>query len=142
MKLIKYTAGACCALAMTGTALAGNANDLIGTWKGLSNTAVIGSSPHRAITDNSNIQFFNDEFTIVIDQVKGRNFSGYLSSKKYKEQFVGALKSDMKRGVFVDTDGTATFEIVSQDAIELCYTHITSPDSKSSVAACTEYKRQ
>jgi hypothetical protein len=142
MQLIKYTAGALCALAMTATALAGNAIDLIGTWKGVSNTAVIGTDQHHDSSEKNNIQFFNNEFTIVIDQVKGRNFSGYLTTKNHKENLVGALKADMKRGVFVDTDGTATFEMVSQDVLELCYAHPTSADRKSSVAACTEYKRQ
>lgn len=142
MKLIKYTAGALCALVLTGAALASNANDLMGTWKGVSNTAVIGTDQHHASTEKSNVQFFNNEFTIVIDQVKGRNFSGYLATKNHKEQFVGALRTDMKRGVFVDTDGTAAFEMVNKDVMELCYTHPTSADLKSSVAACTEYTRQ
>lgn len=47
MKFISYTAGALCALVMTCTAFAGDANDLIGTWKGLSNTAVIDTDQHQ-----------------------------------------------------------------------------------------------
>lgn len=142
MTLLKFSLGVCCAVAMTNVTLAEGANSLIGTWKGLSNTAVIGADQHHGNKSNNNVQFFNSEFTIVIDKVKGQNFAGYLESKNHKELLAGAIRSNMKSGVFVDSDGVGYFELLGQDTLEVCYTHTISSDGKSGVAACTDYKRQ
>jgi hypothetical protein len=142
IKLLKYSLSIFFSLAMTNVVFAQDTSNLIGTWKGTSNTSVIGADQHHDNKANNNVQFFNSDFTIVIDKVQGRNFSGYLESKNRKELVAGAIRSNMKSGVFVDSDGMATFELVEQDIIELCYTHTTSSNNKSSVAACTDYKRQ
>ena len=141
-KLLKCSLSIFFSLAMTNAVFAQDTTNLIGTWKGTSNTAVIGADQHHNNKANNNVQFFNSDFTIVIDKVQGRNFSGYLESKNRKELVAGSIRSNMKSGVFVDSDGMATFELVGQDIIELCYTHTTSSNNKSSVAACTDYKRQ
>ena len=52
------------------------------------------------------------------------------------------LLNDMKSGVIVDSDGSATFKRINANVLDLCYVHLPSANNKSSVALCSEYRRQ
>ena len=124
------------ALAQTATA-----PDLLGTWVGVSNSAVIsGGNHHPGGTENS-VRFRHVEFKLVIDKQEGRNFAGKSSSSEYTEPFVGAMRADVKSGVMADTDGTYTFTLVGNGRMELCYAQPRT-NGASIVAACLEYEKK
>lgn len=125
------------------TALASDAKNMIGTWRGEAHVAVIGVNPHHRTNDPEAVRFVKTEFTFVIDKQEGRNFAGYRFSKSgFKDSFVGAFRADMKSGVISDSDGTRIFEMVGDDVMDSCYTHTISSNGKSTVAECNELRRQ
>jgi hypothetical protein len=136
-------------LCLSLSAFAQNSPVLLGTWKGVGHTAVAGSGtfhPPEAGKD-SNQRFRNVEYVLVIDREEGRNFSGYLTatSKKdstdtnYKPTILGTFGKDMKNGVWVSPNGTATFKLVDPKNLEVCHTH-TTPQQR--VASCFELVKQ
>lgn len=128
--------------AFTTAALADQSPSMLGVWKGQSHTAMIGDAIHHFDAANQDVKFVSAEFTLVIEEEKGRNFSGYLMSKLDKERVIGAFRSNMVDGVYVDSNGSVIFERVSPDQLDVCYTHTPSPGDNSSIAACIEFKRQ
>lgn len=117
--------------------------NMTGTWVGIANVAVLGVNPHHKTTDPKEMRFVKTEFTFVIDKQQGQNFSGYSFSKNgAKDNFVGALRSDMKSGVMSDSDGVSAFQMIGKYLMDSCYTHTISSHGKSTVAACNELKRQ
>jgi hypothetical protein len=132
-----------CATLLSGAALADNSSSMLGTWTGVSNVAVIGDAPkHHEPGDGSGVKFVKTDFTIVIEAQEGRNFSGHWKSDSHEENIAGALMNDMKSGVIVDSDGSATFKRINANVLDLCYVHLPSANNKSSVALCSEYRRQ
>jgi hypothetical protein len=131
-----------CATLLSANTLADNHSTLLGTWTGKSNTAVIGQALHFGQAEGRDVRFVSTEFTLVIEKEQGRNFAGYFMSKLDKEPIAGAFMADMMNGVFVDSDGSATFSRTGKDRLEVCYTHVPSPGNSSSVAACILYTRQ
>jgi hypothetical protein len=125
------------------TAFATDPINMIGTWVGVANVAVLGANTHHNTTDPQEVRFARTEFTFIIDKQQGQNFSGYRFSKNGgHDNFVGALRSDMKSGVMTDSDGHRSFQMVSKDLMDSCYTHTISSNGKSTVAECNELKRQ
>jgi len=131
-----------CATFLSANALADNHSTMLGTWTGKSNTAVFGQALHHGQSEGKDVKFVSTEFTLVIEKEQGRNFAGYLMSKSDKEPIAGAFMADMVNGVYVDSDGSATFSRIGKDRLEVCYTHVPSPGNSSSVAACFSYVRQ
>ena len=130
-------------LLATSSTFAANSLNVIGTWVGVANVAVLGVNPHHKTTDPQEIRFVKTEFTFIIDKQQGQNFSGYRSSKNgTKDNFVGAFRPDMKSGVMSDSDGARAFQMVSKDLMDSCYAHTVSSNGKSTVAECNELKRQ
>jgi len=136
--------GGLCALVMHTAALAADSVDLIGTWKGLSNTTVMGFDRHHEQERTAEkIKFVKTEFTMVIDAQEGQNFSGRISSKNGKEIVLGSFSADMKGGVMVDNDGIMRFEMLGKDKFEHCYAHaLDSSSHHNAVAACVIFTRQ
>lgn len=111
-----------CATLLSGAALADNSSSMLGTWTGVSNVAVIGNAPkHHEPGDGSDVKFVKTDFTLVIEAEEGRNFSGHWKSDSHEETIAGALMTDMKSGVLVDSDGSATFKRISANVLDLCY---------------------
>jgi hypothetical protein len=132
-----------CMLSISMLAFSANATNIVGTWVGVANVAVLGANPHHNTKDPEEVRFVKTEFTFVIDKQEGQNFSGYRFSKNgFKDNFVGAFRSNMKSGVISDSDGARAFEMVGDDMIDSCYTHTVSSNGKSTVAECNEWKRQ
>jgi len=141
--LLNQLAKLLCAVLISVLAFSANATNVVGTWVGVANVAVIGANPHHNTKDAQEVRFAKTEFTFVIDKQEGQNFSGYRFSKNgFKDVFVGAFRSDMKSGVISDSDGARAFQMVGNDLIDSCYTHTVSSNGKSTVAECNELKRQ
>ena len=138
---MKYIIGMLCVVGVATVSAASDATSLIGTWKGFSNASIVGVDEHHDTKVLGNVKFVKTEFTHVIEQAEGLNFSGYLTSYNRTEKIIGAMRPGMKSGVMVDEDGSLTFDILSENVMIICYSHPPSA-GKSGVAACGEYKRQ
>jgi hypothetical protein len=117
------------------------APNIIGTWKGVSHSAVWGAERHHPAEDSDGIRFRHIGFTFVFDRQEGRVFAGKIVSAEYREAVLGSFSADLRSGVMVDTDGQYTFKIIGKRHMDVCYTH-TGEDKKSRVAACYEVYRQ
>jgi hypothetical protein len=121
-----------CILTISILSFSANATNIVGTWVGIANVAVLGVNPHHNTKDPQEVRFVKTEFTFVIDKQEGQNFSGYRFSKNgFKDNFVGAFRSNMKSGVISDSDGARAFQMVGNDMIDSCYTHTVSSNGKS-----------
>ena len=126
---------------LAGLAQTATPPNLIGTWGGISHSAVISGGNHHPGGTQDSVRFRQVEFKLIVDKQEGRNFSGKTISPDYTEPFVGALRADLKRGVMADTDGTDEFTLVGNNRMELCYVQPRTNGS-SIVAACLEYERK
>lgn len=124
-------------------------SNMLGTWKGASNSAVAGSGlfhPTEAGKENA-VRFRNVNYALVIDKDEGRNFVGYIGAisgkhttdVKHKEVVLGAYAKDMKSGVMVNESGSFTFKLVDSKNLEICYTQVS---VKPKVASCFEMVKQ
>ena len=65
--------------------------DLRGTWKGESESIILGAgNPHHAATPSAEPRLNSFAFTATIDKQDGRRFSGTFSSPRGNEKFVAA----------------------------------------------------
>ena len=148
---IKLTIAASIAVAgLTSTlSVAQTQSNMLGTWKGISNSAVMGSGhfhPTEAGKEKA-VRFRNVEYVMVIDKEEGRNFVGYIGATnskhptdiQRKEVVVGAYAKDMKSGVMANETGSFTFKLVDAKNLEVCYTQVS---SKPKVASCFELVKQ
>ena len=137
------TAGLLTAM-MSGSALADDTFSMIGTWKGLSNSTVMGAATHHQMGQSAEqIKFVRTEFTLVVDAEEGQNFAGQLTSAHGEEVVLGALTADRKSGVMVDNDGIIRFDVQGENQFEHCYAHAPeSSNQHTGVAACVLFTRQ
>jgi hypothetical protein len=122
---------------------------MLGTWKGIGNSAVSGSGTyHPTETGKENaVRYRHVEYVLVIDKEEGRNFSGYFSATKnkdstdtnYKTIILGSYAKNMKSGVYVSELGAATFKLLDPKHLELCYTQVT---TQQRIASCLELAKQ
>jgi hypothetical protein len=124
-------------------------SNMLGTWKGVSNSAVAASGlfhPTEAGKEKA-VRFRNVEYVLVIDKEEGRNFVGSISATnakhptdvKHKEVILGAYAKDLKSGVMVNETGSFTFKLADATNLEVCYTQVS---SKPKVASCFEMVKQ
>ena len=126
---------------MTGRAAAQQGiPDLRGTWKGQSESVVLGgASPHHAPTTGAaEPRFTTVPFTLVIDKQNGRRFSGTFSSTRSTEPVIAVL-SRPGTIYMVDDDGYTWGTLLAPNRMELCYLQL-SPGVR--VASCTELTKQ
>ena len=143
MKNLHQLACLLSACVLSGVTYASDEQNMVGTWVGTANVAVLGVNPHHNAANPKEVRFAKTEFTFVIDKQSGQNFSGYRFSKNgFPDEFVGAMRSDMQSGVISDSDGTREFRMVGKDLMDSCYTHTISANGRSTVAECNELKRQ
>ena len=114
--------------------------NMLGTWKGITNSTVIGTGAHHLLPNkkDTEIHVTHIPLTIVFDHQEGMNFWGTQSTASYKEVAIGALSSDLQGGVMVDSDGITYFKIVDPNTIQYCYAQMQKPK----VASCAELKRK
>jgi hypothetical protein len=128
------TLGALCAPAAAETA----APDMRGTWKGDSQSIVLGAGPHHPDSKAGEPRFTSVPFTLVIDKQDGRRFSGTFSSAQHSEAVV-AVVSRAGTIFMADDDGYNVATMLAADRMEICYLHAS---SARRIASCTELTRQ
>ena len=123
--------------------------NMLGTWKGVSNSAVSSSGlfhPTEAGKEKS-VRFRNVEYVLVIDREEGRNFVGSIGATnsrhptdlEHKEVILGSYAKDMKNGVMINETGSFTFKLADSKNLEVCYTQVS---SNPKVASCFEMVKQ
>jgi hypothetical protein len=136
-------------LCMSFSTFAQSSPNLLGTWTGMSNSAVSGVGqfhPTEAGKEKA-VRFRSVEFVMVIDKEEGRNFVGSIGATnnkhptdvKRKEVLMGSYAKDMKSGVMVNETGNFTFKLIDPKNLEICYTQVT---SNPKVASCFELTKK
>lgn len=112
--------------------------NLVGTWKGDSQSIVLagGNEHHPGKTPQPRMA--SVPFTMVIDKQDGRRFSGTFSSAKHKEPVI-AVMSRNNSFYMVDDDGYSIGQVLAPNRIELCYMK---QSASGRVASCTEMTKQ
>ncbi len=115
--------------------------DLRGTWKGESESIVLGAEhPHHPATQSKAPELRSVPFTLIIDKQDGRRFSGTFSSARRTAQVIGVIS----RGgtIFLadsESEGHSNGTILASNRLELCYLHAS---SATRIASCTELTKQ
>ncbi|HEU4379677.1 MAG TPA: hypothetical protein VFR73_13995 [Hyphomicrobiaceae bacterium] len=112
--------------------------DLRGTWKGDSQSIVLGGTPHHPEQQVGQPRLTSVPFTLVIDKQDGRRFSGTFSSANHSETVIAVI-SRTGAIYMVDDDGYDVATMLSPDRMEVCYLHLS---TRSRIASCTELARQ
>lgn len=113
--------------------------DVRGTWKGESESIVLGGEhPHHPGTLSAEPRLSSVAFTLTIDKQDGRRFSGTFSSARSSETVIAVI-SRTGTIYMVDDDGYDTATLLAPNRMEICYRHL-SPAAR--VASCTEFTRQ
>ena len=113
--------------------------DLRGTWKGESESIVLGGgNPHHPATAANEAQLRSVPFTLTIDKQDGRRFSGTFSSPRSSEKVVAVIS---RSGVIfmADDEGYTDGTMLAPNRMELCYLHVS---SASRIASCVELTKQ
>ena len=127
------------------SAFAQQAPNLIGTWNGETNDAVIGEGRIYPGGTSGQIRFLKEKISYKIDKQEGRAFSGAATIKGSSIPFVGSLSGDLVSGALATTQGTTSFKIVDPNKIALCFVTTTiNPANKNAgpVADCHEITRK
>ena len=112
--------------------------ELRGTWKGDSQSIVLGFGPHHPDAKTNEPRLTSVPFTLVIDKQDGRRFSGTFSSAQHSEAVVAVISSGGT--IFMaDDDGHIAGTMLAADRMELCYLH---SSSAKRIASCTELTKQ
>ena len=113
--------------------------DLRGTWKGDSESIVLGGgNPHHTGTQANEPQLRSVPFTLTIDKQDGRRFSGTFSSPRSTEKVIAVVS---RGGVIflADDEGYTNGTLLAPNRMELCYLHVS---SISRIASCVELTKQ
>ncbi len=113
--------------------------DLRGTWKGESETIILGQgNPHHAAPTPAAPRLNSVAFTLTIDRQDGRRVSGTFASPRGSEAVIAVIS----RGgaiYMVDDDGYSVATMLAPNRMEICYM-MQSPASR--IASCTELTKQ
>jgi hypothetical protein len=108
--------------------------DLRGTWKGDSETIVLGGgNAHHTATQSSEPELRSVPFTFTIDKQDGRRFSGTFASPRGSSEEIGVVSRS--GSIFlVDVEGFTHGTMLAPNQMEICYLK-QSPDAR--IASCT-----
>jgi hypothetical protein len=117
--------------------------DLRGTWKGESETVILGAgNPHHAVippaTPSAEPRLNSVAFSMTIDKQDGRRLSGTFSSARSTETVIAVI-SRTGAIYMVDDDGYNIGTMLAPNRMELCYL-MQSPASR--IASCTVLTKQ
>src|SRR5262245_59460411 len=113
--------------------------DLRGTWKGESESIILGpGNLHHAAAPSAEPRLDNVPFTMTIDKQDGRRFSGTFSSARANDKFVAVISRN-NTILLVDDDGYTAGSILAPNRIELCYMHLS---QATRLASCAEMTKQ
>jgi len=111
--------------------------DLRGTWKGESESIILGAgNPHHAATPSDQPRLNKVAFTVTIDKQDGRRFSGTFSSPRGNDKFVAVISRN-NTILLVDDDGYTLG--TRPNRMEWCYMHLS---QATRMASCTELAKQ
>jgi hypothetical protein len=115
--------------------------DMRGTWKGNSETIVLGGGNlhHAATATKAAPEFRSVPFTMVIDKQDGRRFSGTFASPRKSEKVLAVISRTGAIYMVTDDVGYTVGSILASDRIELCYMHVA---LNSHISSCTELTKQ
>src|SRR5262245_28531673 len=113
--------------------------DLRGTWKGDSETIILGAgNPHHATSPSDDPRLNSVAFTMTVDKQDGRRFSGTFSSVRGNDRFVAVISRNST--IFlVDDDGYTVGTMLGPNRMELCYMHLS---QTTRLASCSEMIKQ
>jgi hypothetical protein len=113
--------------------------DLRGTWKGTSESIILGAgNPHHAAPAQAEPRLNSVEFTMIVDKQDGRRFSGTFSSPRGNDKFVAAISRNNTIFV-VDDDGYTVGTVLAPNRMEWCYMHLS---QATRLVSCTELTKQ
>ena len=113
--------------------------DLRGTWKGQSESIILGTgNPHHAATPSAEPRLNSVAFTVTIDKQDGRVFAGTFSSPRGDEKFVAAISRN-NTILVVDDDGYTVGTVLAPNRMEWCYMHLS---QATRLVFCTELTKQ
>jgi hypothetical protein len=125
--------------------MAQQAPNVIGTWVGETNDAVIGAGSHYPNGKANEIRFLKETVSYKFDKQSNNMFSGMVSIEKHIIPIVGSFSSDLISGVMADKDGTYTFKVLNPNKLALCFATTTpNPSNKAAgpVADCHDVVRK
>jgi hypothetical protein len=112
--------------------------DLRGTWKGNSESIVLGAgNAHHAATAQAP-ELRSVPFTWTVDKQDGRRLSGTFSSPRSSSKVVAVI-SRSGTILLADTEGFSLGTMLAPDRMELCYLKH-SPEAR--IASCVELTKQ
>jgi hypothetical protein len=113
--------------------------DLRGTWKGESESIVMGAgNAHHSAAPSAGPRLNSIAFTMTVDKQDGRRFSGAFTSARENDPIIAVI-SRTGSIYMVDDDGYTVGTMLAPNRMELCYMR-QSPDAR--VASCTELTKQ
>jgi hypothetical protein len=113
--------------------------DLLGTWKGESETMVLGrGNEHHSGPRSPEPRLSSVSFTMTIDKQDGRRFSGTVASAKHSAKLVGVIGRNGSI-YLVDDNGTSEGTMLAPNRMDLCYL-MRLPATR--LASCTELTKQ
>jgi hypothetical protein len=113
--------------------------DVRGTWKGESESIILGAgNPHHAAPPSTEPRLNSVAFTVTIDKQDGRRFAGTFSSPRGDEKFVAAISRN-NTILVVDDDGYTVGTILAPNRMEWCYMH---RSQTTRMVSCTELIKQ
>jgi hypothetical protein len=127
------------------SAFAQQAPNLVGTWNGETNDAVIGEGRIYPGGSPGQVRFLKEKISYKVEKQEGRAFSGVISMKGSNIPMVGSLSGDLMNGAIATKQGTTSFKILDPNKIALCFTTTTiDPANKNAgpVADCHEISRK
>lgn len=121
-------------------ALAADAPNLVGKWKGEATVVHLGTTPHRT-PSKEGPNFALDPLPVVFDIVeqKANHFHGTFKIRSTTETVIGSVRSDGKDGIMIDDDGQWFFTLSEPDKMDLCYYHVTATNK---VVGCFPVRRE
>jgi hypothetical protein len=112
--------------------------DVRGTWKGVSESIVLGGEhPHHGLGSATEPRLSSVPFTMIIDKQDGRRFSGEFSSARSSDTVIAVIARSGT--IYMVSDGYSTATLLAPNRMEICYL-ISSPAAR--VASCTELTKQ
>jgi hypothetical protein len=113
--------------------------DVRGTWKGESESIVLGAgNPHHTPGQPNAPQLRSVQFTLTVDKQDGRRFSGTFASPRSTEQVVAVI-SRSGTIFLADDEGYTHGTLLAPNRMELCYLHVS---TASRIASCAELTKQ
>lgn len=127
------------------SAMAQQVPNVIGTWVGETNDAVIGAGTHYPGGKEGEIRFLKEKVSYKFDRQENRTFSGMLTIQGRNIPIVGSFAGDLMSGAMADKDGIYSFKLMDANKISLCFaTASVNPANKASgpVADCHDVVRK